>query len=338
MTYQEVETLVNNHLTNVDPDLKYYYINYLYVTSNHHLLPQKESIEDLLKKANIHGRHLNFYDYHDKKYQNMGPNVKGYVRVDTKSDTINVRCDLKDEAEKIIYHEIHHIMQIDEETLNVGIARNYYLKLINEAETEYIAEVVYNTVHNTTKEEQVHNTEDIFMHEGGKCLSSALSYQYFDNVLTKLCLLLGVKKDYFVHLNYEYLFGSDLFKDSLACKINEYNQHASGIKYVIEVDDIIDLMNDITATYYHIYYNKPKDIDFFYIRDNYNNLYCVSPRELSNMVDALDIYLFELIVDQNIKREFIKYAINSRIREQFYNEVTYNIKTLTKDKFLEIKC
>lgn len=337
MTYQEVTSIVNKYLTDVDDELLYYYINYLYVTSNHSLLPKNENIESLLKKANRFGRHLNFYSVNDEKYKNMGPNVKGYVRIDNKCDSINIREDLKDEAEKIIYHEIHHIMQVDSDTLNVGISRNYYLKLINESETEYVARLVYNTVHNIEDREEVHNTEDIFMHQGGKCLSSASSYQYFDNILTKLSLLFGVTKDYFVHLNYEYFLGSDIFKDQLASKINEYNHAIKGIKYHMEIDDIIDLINDITATYYHIYYNKPQDIDFFYIRDNLNNLYCVSPKELKNMTDALDIYLFELIIDPDVKREFIKYTINPETKEKFYNEITYGIKSLSKDKFLEIK-
>lgn len=335
MNYEETKALVNKYLTNVDAELLYYYTNYLYVTSNHFLLPKSESIEDLLKKANRFGRHLNFYNPKEEKYHKMGPNVKGYVRIDDKCDAINIRVDLKDEAEKIIYHEIHHIMQVDSNTLNVGISRNYYLKLINEAETEYVARLVYNTVHNIKEEEKLFNTEDIFMHQGGKCLSSAESYQYFDNILTKLSLLFGVEKDYFVHLNYEYSLGSDIFKDKLASKINEYN-HITGMKYVIELDSIIDLINDITATYYHIYYNKSQNIDFFYIRDNLNNLYCVSPKELLSMTDALDIYLFELITDPAIKREFLKYTINPSIEEKFYNEITYGIKFLTKDKFLEI--
>lgn len=337
MNYQEIETLVNKYLTNVDEELLYYYTNYLYVTNNHNLLPKNESIEDLLKKANRFGRHLNFYDPREVKYQKMGPNVKGYVRIDNKCDSINIRADLKEEAEKIIYHEIHHLMQINPDTLNIGISRNYYLKLINEAETEYVARFVYNQVHNIKEEEQIFNTADIFMHQGGKCVSSSSSYQYFDNVLTKLCLLFEVEKDYFVHLNYEYLRGSDIFKEKLASKINEYNYHTKNIKYTIEVDSIIDLINDITATFYHIYYNKPQDIDFFYIRDNLGNLYCISPKELANMTDALDIYLFELILNPNIKREFLKYTINPSIEENFYNEITYGIKSLTKDKFLEIK-
>lgn len=212
MTYQEAEYLVCKYLTDVERELLYYYTNYLYVTSNRNLFPKNETIEDLLKKANTFGRHLNFYNPQEEKYQRMGPNVRGYVRVDRKCSTINIRADLKDEAEKIIYHEIHHIMQIDEKNLNVGISRNYNLKLINEAETEYVANVVYNTIHNIKETKQIYNTEDIYMHEGGKCLSSVLSYQYFDNILTKLCLLLGVDKDYFVHLNYDYSSGRDIFK------------------------------------------------------------------------------------------------------------------------------
>lgn len=221
--------------------------------------------------------------------------------------------------------------------LNVGINRNYYLKLITEAETEYVANLIYNTVHNLEETEELYNTEEIFMHQGGKCLSSTHAYQYFDNILTKLSLLFGVTKDYFVHLNYDYLLGSKIFKDKLANKINEYNHQSSGMKYEIQPDNVIDLINDITATFYHIYYNKPVDIDFFYIHDNYNNLYCVSPKELSNMVDALDIYLFELIIDPAIKREFIKYTINPHMQKAFTNEITYNIKSLTINKFLEIK-
>lgn len=114
MTYQETKELVYKYLTDVDSELLYYYTNYLYVTSNRNLLPKNESIEDLLRKANRFGRHLNFYNPQEEKYQNMGPNVKGYVRINHNCNTINIRENLKDEAEKIIYHEIHHIMQVDE--------------------------------------------------------------------------------------------------------------------------------------------------------------------------------------------------------------------------------
>lgn len=337
MTYQECEKLVSKYLKDVDLELHYYYINYLYVTSNRNLLPKHESVETLLKKANRFGRHLNFYNPNDEEYKKMGPNVKGYVRVGEKCDTINICGDFKSDFEKIVYHEIHHIMQIDENNLTVGISLNYYLKLINEASTEYVAEVVYNTIHGLEPIEKVYKTEDIFMHTGGKCYSSALSYQYFDNILIKICLLLGVSKDYFVHLNYDYTLGSVTFISQIISKIKEYNHQDKGMKYNIESEEVIDLINDITATFYHIYYNKPKDIDFFYIRDNYNNLYCVSPKDLSMMVDALDIYLFELVIDPSVKKEFIKYVINPELQEKLYNEVTYGIKSLTISKYLEIK-
>lgn len=55
------------------------------------------------------------------------------------------------------------------------------------------------------------------------------------------------------------------------------------------------------------------------------------------MVDALDTYLFELIIDPKVKKEFLDYTINPKLKENFTNEVTYNIKSLTRNRFLEIR-
>lgn len=330
MTYEESKNLVAKYLTDVDHELLYYYINYLYVTSNHNLLPKNESIEDLLKKANRFGRHLNFYNPKDENYRYLGPYVKGFVRINEQSYIINIREDLKDKSEKIIYHEIHHVMQINEANFNVGIGTAYNFKMIKEAETEYVSNLVYNVVHNIEPVEQIYDTDDIFMHQGGKCISSAYSYQYFDNVLTKLCLLFGVTKDYFVHLNYDYQFGIKIFTEQLLAKIDEYNHQECSKLYEIQADNIINLLDNIAATFYHIYYNKPIDSKPYFVHANNNDsLYYVSPRELSTMVDALDTCLFKLISDPKIKHEFVKYTINPDLKDSFSNEIAYNIKSLT---------
>lgn len=73
MTYQEAEYLVCKYLTDVERELLYYYTNYLYVTSNRNLFPKNETIEDLLKKANTFGRHLNFYNPQEE-------NIKEWVQ------------------------------------------------------------------------------------------------------------------------------------------------------------------------------------------------------------------------------------------------------------------
>lgn len=338
MSYEETKALVEYHLTDVDQELLYYYTNYFYVASIFSLLPKDESINELLKKANRFGRHLNIYDPTDPKYQNMGPNVKGYVRVEENCDSINIRKDDKERQEKVIYHEIHHILQINTETLLVGISKDYHLKLINEAATEYVSLIIYNYIHGIEEKEVDYLTEDIYMYEGGICRTSALSYQYFDNILTKLSIILGVEKTFFVQINYDYINGGERLMDMLAHKISEYNhQKNMGLKYLIELESLVDLINDITATFYHIYYNKPANIDFYYIRDNYHRLYCINPKELRYMVDALDTYLFELALEEDKRRELIKYTINPDLKTKFSNELDYNIKNLTTGKFLEIR-
>lgn len=335
MSYTEVLLLANKYLTNItDNRLKYYYINYFYICSKYNLLSPYETIEELLIKVNEYGHTIKYFD--SKKDKESGTNIKGFVNIEKCKGLINVRKNLLPTIEeKVIYHEIHHLVQINQEEKTIGITRGMNYHIINEAETEFVAEFVYNKVHDLYFEEKEDDSKDIYMYEGEKVISSSIDYKLFDNILTKLCILFSVDKSFFVILNYNYKDGGRLLKSKFEKLIQEYLKNTKGMRYNFNYDDFMFFMNSIYLTYNELAYEHEITEDT-YIYDNYNNNGLVSLRFMKDAIDYLDLIIFELTLDKDKKRELIKYTVNKNTKERFINELDNNCKIYTMSSYLNI--
>ena len=73
-----------------------------------------------------------------------------------------------------------------------------------EAQTQYFAEKIYQEIHGVAFEERQIPTENLRMAGNGIVTSKLHNYEMYDNLLSKLAIMLDVSKDYFVSINFLY--------------------------------------------------------------------------------------------------------------------------------------
>ncbi len=184
----------------IDDRSLYYFTNYFSYINKNGLIPDGVDFDEILDNA-LRFSKIVFYREGDPICSKIGNSAKG-VRW-PEDNTLYVRDSLDDELkEMVIYHEIHHAAQTNKETNQVGIQTDNFGRLIMEAQTEYLAERVYSSVHGIQFEERDIPSEQLRMMSGGTVRSSLHSYEHYDNLLTKLAIMLGVDKDYFVSINF----------------------------------------------------------------------------------------------------------------------------------------
>ena len=88
-----------------------------------------------------------------------------------------------------------------------------------EAQTQYFAEKIYQEIHGVAFEERQIPTENLRMTGNGIVTSKLHNYEMYDNLLSKLAIMLDVSKDYFVSINFLYENNEGL--KNLEAKYNE---------------------------------------------------------------------------------------------------------------------
>lgn len=158
-----------------------------------------------------------------------GGDVK--VLKDPESKTIYIRNNLPEPLREIIvYHELYHAVQTNPENNEVGINQESNIgRLIMEAQTQYFAEEVYKEIHGVEFEEREIPSENLRMASGGIVISKLHNYEMYDNLLTKIALVLEVPKDYFVSINY-------LYRNNEGLKLLEEKYAVARSKYQLPYD------------------------------------------------------------------------------------------------------
>lgn len=243
MNIEEIKNIIKSKKSDIDEKTLYYFSNYFYVLLSKEEIRGKLDINELIDNALIYASKIEFYDENHPIYQRLGKDVKGLR--DPESRTIFIRDNLPEPLREItVYHEIHHGVQTNPINNEVGINQEVnYGRLIMESQTQYFAEEVYKTVHNVDFEERHISSEKIRMQVGGTVVSKLHNYELYDNLLTKLAILLDVSKDYFVLINF-------LYKDNIGIKDLEerYNIARERYKLPYSFDGVMQIFDTIYCT------------------------------------------------------------------------------------------
>ncbi len=307
---KQKKTLDNQTLT--------YFVNYFSILMNDNLIPSDIELEELILNALMYADKIVFYDENHQVYKENGPDTKGFR--DPKTKTIFIRKNLEEPLREItIYHELHHATQTNPSNDEVGINQESNIgRLIMEAETQYIAEKIYSEIHNINFEEKTINSENLRMIGNGMVTSSLHNYELYDNLLSKLAIMLDVSKDYFVSINFLYKNNEGLKK--LEIKYNEAKE-----KYQLPYNfyDLLLMLDYIYCVDLIGYKENPdkqnildgKETECFYeIYPNKN--FKLSLKRQREYINAFDVDNFLSLASSNgdFKR-FSKYIIDNEKRE-----------------------
>ena len=316
MTILEIKNLIKNKKPNIDDKTLEYLANYFYVALKKNVIPSKISLEELINNALLFINKIEFYDENHFIYKEKGSDVKGYC--DNANHILYIRANLEDPLkEMIIYHEIHHAVQTNPNNLEIGINQKSNIgRLIMEAQTEYFAEEVYKIIHQVEYSERKIPTEQLRMTPGGIVTSSLHNYELYDNLLTKLALILEVPKDYFVTINYLYQNneGLKLLEEKYKEAERKYELPYNFKKYLLYLDYVycVDYMAYIANPDKEVILKGEKTRKY----EIHPNLYL--PLSLKNeqvYLSQLDGNIFLCLVEYNGPyQEFAKYIIDSKQR------------------------
>lgn len=246
MTKEEIKKIILSHTPDIELTTLEYYANYFYVLSQNPNIIDLNKIENLIKNGLAYARKIEFYNENSEIYKELGPDCKGLR--EAKSKIIYVRSDLGEPLREItVYHELHHAVQTNPQNDEVGINQETnFGRMIMEAQTQYFAEEVYKKIHNIEFEDKDIPSEQLRMLSGGIVVSSLHNYEMYDSILSKLSIILGVNKDFFVSINYQYLQneGMERLRQSYECAKGKYNLPYEFDEFMFRIDYIycVDLL------------------------------------------------------------------------------------------------
>lgn len=340
MSYDMVMSLIKDKKPDMDNETLKFFSNYFFVVVKKGVIPPEITLESLIDNALTYASKIVFYDESHPYYKKLGSDVKGCRSKEYKA--IFIRDNLEEPLKEIIvYHELHHAVQTNAETDKVGINQKSNIgRMIMEAQTQYFAEEVYKEIHGVTFEEKEIPTENLRMNSGGTVISSLHNYEMYDNLLTKLSIILEVPKDYFVYINYlgKNNLGLKLLEEKYISYKNKYQLPYAFYELLLYYDYIycVDLLtyvdnpfkskiiNGGTINGYNVHPNKkmPLSLDYQY-----------------STLSHLDyVYFASLARNSKHYKDFAKYIIDNQKRDltmQFISieeEQSLGLKILKKLK------
>lgn len=250
--YEEIKNLIKEKKSDIDSTTLKYFTNYFYVLAKGNFIPSNIDIKELIENALVYASKIEFYDKNHRISLEKGEDIKGFREPETKTIFIKDKlgAPLK---EMMIYHELHHAVQTNPLNDQVGINQESNIgKLIMEAQTQYFAEKVYSEVYGINFEEKQIKTEDLKMLPSGIIVSNLHNYELYDNILSKLAILLGVSKDYFVIINF-------LYKENIGLKDleNKYNEARQKYNLPYDFENLLYITDYIFAVNIMGYVDNP---------------------------------------------------------------------------------
>lgn len=316
---EKIKYIIKKRKPEFDDELLNYLVNYFYIVIRDGLIPDDLDVSDLIDNTINKVDRIVYYNDEDEIGKSLGPDVKGLR--DTVSKTIFVSDKLDPQLREItIYHEIHHFAQTSN-TDGVGFNQEAGKgRLIMEAQTQYVAEKIFSEIHGVQFEDEFFKTEDVRMLPGGTVRSNLHNYQMYDNLLTKLCIMLDVSKDYIVQLNYQYEFNK-----GLNILEERYNAVKDKLEFPKSFIDYLYILDYIYQTDYIVYKeNEDKEI----VKEGKTSIYkyeihpdrktVVSLENEKGLIDYIDReYFFALLTNGGNYEEFVKYIIDDKARDLF---------------------
>lgn len=266
---------INKYILSIVPDidqelLKYLTIYFTYIENNH-LYPSIIKLTDIIDTTLNNVRKIVYFDKYSPIVKAVGGDFLGITINEEQTIYINSEVN-KQKKETTIYHEIHHAAQIKKDALIknpydtlVGIRFNNLGILINEAQTAYLADSIYESLYNIENKYMDYPSTKFYMLPGGKVISNLSCYQLYDYLLTKLSYLLELPKEFFIKINYlneldqnNYPEGLTILKEIYTKYQKMYNITLSFDKLMYQLD-YIAYMYELTSSNYEegMYYFTP---------------------------------------------------------------------------------
>lgn len=327
---EKIKELIRQKRPNMDEQSLIYFANYFSVVIKDELLPKDMNIEEVIEHTLSIADRIVFYDENAFITSVYGSKIKGLC--EPKTHTLYVRKNLDDVLKEItIYHEMHHAAQMNEETYQDGINQDSNkARLIMEAQTQYMAEKVYQEIHGVTFEDKEVLSQDLRMLPGGKVLSNLHNYEMYDNILSKLAIVLGVSKDYFVTINYQYKndIGLNDFK-------RRYDKAKEKYELPIDFEKLLINLDYVYVVDYFIYLDGEdgktlasggivKDVK---VRDE--SLFDLTTKNQQSIIKYIDTeFFFQLLINGGNYGDFAKYIIDDYIRDNVMQHVVNKKKEI----------
>jgi hypothetical protein len=317
MNREEIKNYICSKKPNMNENVLELFVNYFYVLSNNPQILGNNNIEKLIDNALLYASNVVFYDENNEIYKELGPDCKGIRKPQNK--TIYVRNDLEEPLKEIIfYHELHHAIQTNPNTNEVGINQESNIgRMIMEAQTQYFAEKVYEEIHNVTFEERDIPSDNLRMLNGGVITSALHNYEMYDSILSKLSIMLNVPKDFFVAINY-------LYEDNAGInKLKQVYDEAKNVyNFPYEFEDFLFRLDYVYCVDLIAYKDNP-DKEVVLGGNETENEYGIYPNKGAKLslkkefdvLDDIDRKYFLCLLDANADyRLFSKYLLKNETR------------------------
>lgn len=317
MSREDIENYIRNKNSSIDDITLEFFVNYFCVLLNSPQILGNLNVEKLIDNALLYASKIEFYDEKSEIYKELGPDCKGLR--EPKSKIIYVRNDLGEPLREItVYHELHHAVQTNPLTDEVGINQESNIgRMIMEAQTQYFAEKVYQETHNVTFEEKDIPSERIRMLNGGIVTSALHNYEMYDSILSKLSIMLNVPKDFFVGINY-------LYENNIGInKLRQVYEEAKKLyKFPYEFEEFMFRLDYVYCVDLIAYKENP-DKKVVLSGNETENEYEIHPRKGArislkkqfDVLDDIDRKYFLCLLDANANyKHFSKYLLKNETR------------------------
>lgn len=152
------------------------------------IIKEPKLLDELIDKVINQLEKIVLYDSNDTELLRelgISSNNKGL----SKENIIYVNKNMNQEMILItIFHELTHFLQRyneDNKEECIGIMQDWKWRILMEAQTQNLAEIVYGFITNTKKEDVEYKSEDLRMLSSGKIVSNLRNYQMYDSILKK---------------------------------------------------------------------------------------------------------------------------------------------------------
>ncbi|MBD9115436.1 hypothetical protein EGP95_06655 [bacterium] len=244
--YDNIVQKISNNSKNIDEDKISLIAKYFVSLFELDILKDEALINSLVLKVVNELENIIYYDNNDEKLlKELGISKKNKGLF--KGNIIYINKNMEDDMIKItLFHELTHFLQrynVDGYEECIGIMQNYKWRILMEAQTQNVAEMVYSNIFGNIKEELEYNSEELRMLSGGTIKSNLRNYQMYDMILRKILLVLNMSIEDFIAINFNGKQSLKLFEEKLD---NSYGKKVKN--FIWELLDIIYSTDAIVYT------------------------------------------------------------------------------------------